>query len=253
MFNQDGTPNLEFLEQLNDTAALVYLTPDLTILGITAAACKTLFVEDQPWELHGTQLGRLQAQQLLLAQHPEILKMGMVKYDNMGRNPVEEILKPVVDVTGFAIVWIWIVNPFDGNLSRCVLDMVKLSNGNYGLQLQPLEDPTHRCFVSMQSCDKGEDTCYQSAFGALLTENDIDLIDAFCGGATYKSMGKVLNISESMAKRAMHRIATEEGFTSPADYREAIWVKHSEEFIISSRTTYLGRTDHLTPHVEQPS
>ena len=250
MFDKDGVPNLEFLEQLNQTSALVYLDPDLTILGITKAACQVMFLEDEPWEMHGRNMIETKAQERLLANHPEILKSGLVKYDNLGHHPVKDLLKPVADATGFAVAWIWLVNPFDGDLQRCIIDLVKLPDANYGCQLQPLEDPTHRCFVSLTTCDKGDGTCYQSEFGACLNENDIDIIDAFCSGASYKAMGKALSISESMAKRAIHRIAKAEGFASPADYREAIWVKHSEEFIVSSRTTYMGRTDHLTPEVD---
>ena len=113
-------------------------------------------------------------------------------------------------------------------------------SGHYLLSVTQVEDPDHRCMLHAD--DSGH---YHDAFGAELSSKDIDLIDLFGGGRSYKRIAEHLGMSETTVKRRLAEISERMGFNSASEMRMALWKKHSREFIINNDVLFAGETTAL--------
>jgi hypothetical protein len=234
MFTQDDQINLEFSRYVDQCVATLHLSRDWKVLGLTNAAM-ALFGSDLE-DIRGKALDTIVEENGFQAQINTAVEDGRLANDRViTRHPFKNLMKPVADEVGLCVSWIWLVNPKNLHLTRTLATLRKLDDGNYGLLLSPLEDPTHRCFTSINAAGEVVDD-----FGANLTGPEIELLDLFMSGYSYEQIAQALNMTAPMAKRRTNKIAEKMNLPSPAKMREAIWNKHSEEFLISPSTLVTG-------------
>jgi hypothetical protein len=234
MIVDDDQINEAFVRHVDRFIAAIHLAPDWTILGMTAAAASLL--GKTPAELRGSGLEDTVDNAGFSDEILRAVDDGRLADDRIStRRPFKDIMKPVADEVGLCISWIWLIDPGTLRLTRSLASLRKFPDGSYTLNLSPVEDPTHRCFTRID-----ERGCVEDKFGAHLTREEIELIDFFMSGRSYEQIGEAFEMTSSMVKRRIHKIAEKMGAASPAEMREAIWNKHSEEFLIAPESLVPG-------------
>ncbi len=170
----------------------------------------------------------------MLVSHPEWVEQGLVNPDGYAENLITGILRPVADQVGFSCTWLWLVDAKSGHLRRVSMSVRRLDSG-YLILGHLLEDPTNLSFRKL--LNKGR---YLVGHGTVSAE-DVAVVDAFMSGLSYRLIANQFEgMTASQAKRRIVRISNQLGFEGAGDLREAIWAKHSEEFMISPQQTVIG-------------
>ncbi len=229
-----------FVQAIDDNLMITLIDDNWCIRAMTRCGAGIMgFTE--PKEIIGVNFSEATSERLPKLMFEDKLLAPIHDYPS----PTRDVLKPVADSEGIAVGWLWVVHAQTGKMSRIASSLRKLSEG-YLLECVLLEDPTNKCWEQIV------DEKYVCEQGVHFTTQEMTIVEEYMSGATYEQMATAAGCSPTTAKRLLNRIITDMNFESPADLREYLWQRHSEEFMVSPRQMVVGVPSALSKIPENP-
>jgi len=125
----------------------------------------------------------------------------------------------------------WQYDVFTTELRRSLTGVLKLKDNLFSIGLMPLEDPSH---LSFSAYYRGK---WRGTHDAWYSDKDLEVLDIVLSGLPEKTQAAHLGITVSQLKHRTKKLLRLVGHPTVTAYREALWLKYSEEILVSRQQT----------------
>jgi DNA-binding CsgD family transcriptional regulator len=145
---------------------------------------------------------------------------------------------------GRAVEYIWVVDPANGSLMRCMISLRALPTGNYGFFIMAAEGPGRRSMVSMV------DGVFTSQAGMKLGSQELDIVEYWLAGLPNARIGKLLGIKPYQVRSILERLARQIGVPTVPMMKEAMWSKYRQDIIPTHEHIVAGNAGVFDPRYD---